>query len=283
MPTIELDKKNKNYLLLRCLFAEKEKAKSVSDAKWDKDRKAWAFPATSVKVRSLHKVFPDLLIPDDVKLFINSNIEVDRRAIEIKGMQDCDIDTSMLKTKPFTYQKVGIMFMLNRDESANFCELGTGKTFQTLATIAIKKKLGEINKCLVVCPSSLKFNWKNEIEKHTYEDSVVSDGIKKKRIVIYEEFKESSIPFLIINYALLRMDIDIIRKYLDFDAIILDESVKIKNDQAQQTRAVKQLSHIKYKYILSGYPIANNVVDIWSQIDFLKPGKLGTFWSFEDN
>lgn len=66
-----------------------------------------------------------------------------------------------------------------------------------------------------------------------------------------------------------------------FQQIILDESIKIKTPKSQQTKAIKQLP-AKYRIALSGYPIANRLIDIWSQVDWVKPGYLGTFWNFCD-
>lgn len=281
---LSIDCKNKNYLLLKCKFEDKEKAKSISDAQWDKDLKSWRFPATSFKLKKLCEIFPDLQVEKDVENVIRENKEIDKQSLQLKTLSDCDLDIKNLKTCLFSYQKVGVKFMLTRNEAANFCELGTGKTLQTLATIVEHKQHQRISRCLVVAPASVKYNWRNEIELHTFEKSIVIDGSKKKRLEQYEEYrKNTDILFLVTNYELLRMDIDLLTKYLDFDAIVIDESVKIKNPLAQQTKAVKRFSHKKYKYILSGYPIANNAIDIWSQIDFLRPGYLGSYWSFEDN
>jgi SNF2 family DNA or RNA helicase len=284
MISLELDERDNNYLLLRCKFQDKEKAKSVNDATWDKERKAWRFPATFAKVKALKQVFPEILVSKQANDVVEKNRLTNETAIKIKQLSDCDIVLPKLKTKLFNYQKVGVMFMLCRNEAGNFSELGTGKTLQTLATIISRKENVEIKKCLVVTPASLKYNWRNEIEKHTYEKSVIVDGSKKKRMEQYQEFKDANdILFLVINYELLRADIDLVSKYLILDAIVLDESIKIKNSEALQTKAVKKLSKLKYKYILSGYPIANNLEDIHSQIDFLKPGHMGSWWSFEDN
>jgi len=283
METLQIDLENRNFLLLKCHFLDKEKAKSVSDAKWDPDRKAWSFPARSSKVSALQKMFSELKISPDVFTLIEKNKEINANALAIRKLNTCDIKIKGLKTKPFQYQKVGIKFMLLRNEAGNFCELGTGKTLQTLAAIIERKRDNQVSKCIVICPSSVKYNWKKEIEKHTDENCVVIDGPLRKRMEIYDEYRnDNDILFLIINYALLRSDANILRKYMEFEAIVCDESVKIKNPLAQQTQAVKRFSHLKYKYILSGYPIANNAIDIWSQIDFLLPGYLGTYWSFED-
>lgn len=67
-----------------------------------------------------------------------------------------------------------------------------------------------------------------------------------------------------------------------FDLICCDETVRLKNFKAQQTKAVKQLP-AKYRIALSGYPIANRIIDIWSQVDWVNPGYLGTYWNFQDN
>lgn len=67
-----------------------------------------------------------------------------------------------------------------------------------------------------------------------------------------------------------------------FEMICCDESIKLKSPKAQQTKAIKKLP-AKYRIGLSGYPIANRIIDIWSQADWVKPGYLGTFWNFCDN
>lgn len=282
---IYIDKNNNNFLLLKCSYQDKEIAKNtLRDSTWDKELKMWRFSATHIKVNALKKVFPDLIITREAEEIVNKNKEINDNCLKIKQLKDAVLETPYIKTKLFSYQKVGVRFMLERDEAANFCELGTGKTLQTLTAVITRKELGQIKKCIVVCPASLKYNWQNEIDKHTFEKSIVIDGSKLKRIELYEEFKgKDDILFIIINYELLRIDVDIIRKHLNIDSIVLDECVKIKNPLAQQTKAVKQFSDKKYKYILSGYPIANNAIDTWSQIDFLKPGYIGSYWSFEDN
>ena len=183
MQFLAVDSKNKNYLLLKCNFEDKEKAKSVSDAIWDKDIKCWRFPATAFKVKKLKEVFSDeLQIDKEVEVIINRNKEIDNQSLEIKKLLNCELEIKNLKTKLFAYQKVGVKFMLSRNEAANFCELGTGKTLQTLATIIEHKNNNRINRCLVVAPASVKYNWGKEVTKHTHEKYVVVDGNKKKRI-----------------------------------------------------------------------------------------------------
>jgi SNF2 family DNA or RNA helicase len=83
--------------------------------------------------------------------------------------------------------------------------------------------------------------------------------------------------FLIINYESLRVD----GMPMHFDMIIIDESVRIKNPKAYTTKAVKKVKAL-YKVGLSGYPVANKIEDIWSQIDWIRPGYLGNRWQFED-
>lgn len=84
-----------------------------------------------------------------------------------------------------------------------------GKTLQSIATAIIRKQKGEIKRALIVCPVSMKHVWKQEIEKHSYEKGMVVEGNKKKRLEIYEEFKKSNYLFLIVNYEIIRCDINI--------------------------------------------------------------------------
>ena len=146
-------------------------------------------------------------------------------------------------------------------------EMGLGKTIQTIAFLSsIKDKTS-----LIIAPSSLVLNWKQEFSKFAPELNVkLVTGIKEAISKTLENIEEYDV--LITTYSLLRNDID---KYLniDFNCVILDEAQNIKNYTSQNAIYVKQLNS-KSKFALTGTPIENSLLELWSIFDFIMPGYL---------
>lgn len=214
MPSVDIVN---GYLALRCSYQDREMAKEIRDAKWDSLHKVWLYPATKTKLNSIKKLFSPLQVSLQVEKFINEFEEKKEQALEIKQLKDIDLDCSFLKTKAHTFQKVGIAFMLHHERCMNFDELGLGKTLQSIAVAIIRKQRGEIKHTLVVCPTSMKFVWQQEIEKHSYEHSIVINGNKNKRLKLYDEFKNSDYLFLIVNYETLRVDLSIVKLLMELN------------------------------------------------------------------
>lgn len=148
-------------------------------------------------------------------------------------------------------------------------DMGLGKTLQTLTLLQKAKEKDGKEPTLVICPTSVVFNWENEIEKFAPNLKFLTlSGSERKA-----NFKNiPKFDVIITSYALIRRDIDQLKKY-DFRYIILDESQNIKNSQSQTSKAVKTLK-AKHKLALSGTPIENRLEELWSVFDFLMPGFL---------
>lgn len=148
-------------------------------------------------------------------------------------------------------------------------DMGLGKTLQTLTLLQKAKEKDGKQPTLVVCPTSVVFNWENEIEKFSPNlKYLVLSGTERK-----SNFK--NIPkydVIITSYALVRRDVAELKKH-NFRYVILDESQNIKNAQSQTSKAVKDLN-AKHKLALSGTPIENRLEELWSIFDFLMPGFL---------
>ena len=148
-------------------------------------------------------------------------------------------------------------------------DMGLGKTLQALTLIQKAKEKHKKQPALVVCPTSVVFNWENEIEKFAPELTYLSlSGADRKKN--FEKIKDYDI--VITSYALVRRDIDDLGK-IDFRFVILDESQNIKNPESQTAQAVKKLN-AGHKLALSGTPIENKLEELWSVFDFLMPGFL---------
>jgi SNF2 family DNA or RNA helicase len=152
-------------------------------------------------------------------------------------------------------------------------EMGLGKTIQTIAFI-----LSEKNKStFIVCPTSLIYNWKDEMEKFAPSLKV---GIVHgpERINLIDNLNQHDV--ILTTYGTLRMDID---HYADvvFDYFIIDEGQNIKNSSAQNTKVIKEIK-ARIRFALTGTPIENNLTELWSIFDFVMPGYLYTKESFEE-
>ncbi|MFN8290108.1 MAG: SNF2-related protein [Chitinophagaceae bacterium] len=154
-------------------------------------------------------------------------------------------------------------------------DMGLGKTVQALSFMEhYKKEHGKL-KGLVVCPTTLIYNWENEIRKFTPSLTYrIHHGATRTRTK--EELVDHDVT--ITTYGTLRSDIKLLVS-VDFDYVILDESQAIKNPVSKVTKAATLLN-AKHRLCMSGTPLQNNTFDIFAQMNFLNPGMLGTMEYF---
>ncbi|MBR4669164.1 MAG: DEAD/DEAH box helicase [Butyrivibrio sp.] len=186
------------------------------------------------------------------------------------------------------YQKAGYLWLqaLKHNGFGGILadDMGLGKTLQVLALLlSLKKEAEGKHKCsLIVCPASLVYNWKHEIERFTGElKAELAVGIKPDRERILSELEEEATDVVITSYDLLRRDIDLYR-YKSFECMIIDEAQFIKNPGTLGSKAVKSIS-ASFKVALTGTPIENRLSELWSIFDFCMPGYLFTYKHFHDN
>jgi len=154
-------------------------------------------------------------------------------------------------------------------------DMGLGKTLQSLSLLQKAKETDGPEPTLVICPTTVVFNWESEIAKFTPELSCLKLS-GADRASLFKKIPEYDI--IITSYALVRRDIAKLKKY-NFRYIILDESQNIKNATSQTAQAVKSLN-AKHKLALSGTPIENKLEELWSVFDFLMPGFLFSMSEF---
>lgn len=146
-------------------------------------------------------------------------------------------------------------------------EMGLGKTFQTIAFLLSK----EDSKSLIVAPTSLVFNWYSELKKFAPSLKVVMvNKSPSEREEIIKDYKKYDI--LITTYNLVKRDLESYKKIF-FDYVILDEAQNIKNPSSQNAKSVKELKS-KNKFALTGTPIENSLMELWSIFDFIMPNYL---------
>jgi SNF2 family DNA or RNA helicase len=155
-------------------------------------------------------------------------------------------------------------------------DMGLGKTVQTLALLASEKEKNPGFTSLLVMPTSLIYNWELEAKKFTPELRIlVYSGTQR----IKDPWRFGDYDLVLTSYGITRLDIEVLKDFF-FNYIILDESQAIKNPSSNISAAVMQLKS-KQKLILTGTPVENGTMDLWSQMNFINPGLLGNQASFK--
>ena len=157
-------------------------------------------------------------------------------------------------------------------------DMGLGKTLQVIAFLLARREEGK-PPSLVVAPTSLMYNWVDEIQRFAPElrASVIA-GTKPERERALNEM-DRGLDVVITTYNMLKRDIDLYEKK-EFRYCFLDEAQHIKNPMTQNARSVKQIKTGGY-FALTGTPIENTLTELWSIFDFLMPGYLGNHSKFK--
>jgi SNF2 family DNA or RNA helicase len=181
------------------------------------------------------------------------------------------------------YQPEAVDKMVDRKSMLVAYDLGLGKTVLTIAAIEKLREEGDITEPgLVICLSSLKYQWAAQIKKFTSgtATALVIDGTPKNRAGQYAS--AASYDYVILNYEQVVRDWDSVRR-LGRGFIILDEATAIKSFKAKRTKAVKKLKS-KVRFALTGTPIENGKPDeLYSIMQFVDPTVLGNYNDFEEN
>jgi SNF2 family DNA or RNA helicase len=152
-------------------------------------------------------------------------------------------------------------------------EMGLGKTIQIIAFLLSERN----KKTLIICPTSLIYNWKEELQRFAPSLKVlIAHGADRGETI--NSFEEYDV--LLTTYGTLRLDIG---RYSDtvFDYCVIDEGQNIKNAAAQNTKVIKEIKAVT-RFALTGTPIENNITDLWSIFDFVMPGYLYSKEKFQE-
>ncbi|HEX3625485.1 MAG TPA: DEAD/DEAH box helicase [Verrucomicrobiae bacterium] len=203
--------------------------------------------------------------------------ELRKRLTQFRGVPSAGLPRGLVaELRP--YQKDGYDFLAHLAEiklgGILADDMGLGKTLQTLTWLAWLKERNAKNAkpSLVICPASVLHNWRREAEKFTPDMRVLVLESGAARHNLRKLIPQRDL--IVTNYALLRRDLEELQKF-SFRAVILDEAQFIKNPGAQVTQSVKQLK-CEHKLALTGTPLENRLLDLWSIVDFIQPGYLGT-------
>ncbi len=228
------------------------------------------FLRDAVRLNDTFRWYPDALG------FILEKRDAKRRLYLLPDIaSDAALDT-LLKTKLYPYQKEGIRFAFRAGKSVIADEMGLGKTIQAIGTAELMRKCNFISSALIVCPTSLKYQWKKEIERFTDVKAVVVEGnhLARKELYNAEEF------YKIVSYNSICNDIKILKSfYTDF--LIMDEVQRLKNWNTQISRAARHIES-QYAVVLSGTPLENKLEELYSIMQFVDQYCLGPYYQFMD-
>lgn len=249
-------------------------------------------------VQNAHEAMADLgvdgLIPVEQRIGLEQAAHLDEHGLQrfadspqakalrenirnFKGVPMVDLPAN-IQAELRPYQKQGFDFLCHLAQiklgGILADDMGLGKTLQTLSWIAwLQGRNRKSHKpCLVICPASVLHNWRREANRFTPQLKVLVLESGAARHNLRKRIPQHDI--IVTNYALLRRDLEQLQKFA-FSAVILDEAQFIKNPGAQVTQSVKQLKS-EHRLALTGTPLENRLLDLWSIVDFVQPNYLGT-------
>lgn len=187
-------------------------------------------------------------------------------------------DTSILRD----YQLTGVKWLYNLAKTGFggilADEMGLGKTIQVIYYIKQMLKDNPTSKFLIVVPTSLAYNWEHEFDSFASQiKKTICIGSKEKRKHILKDLNKINV--IITTYGLLREDEEIYEN-LNFNTMIIDEAQNIKNNHAGITKVVKSIK-AETKFALTGTPLENSILELWSIFDFIMPGYLANLTKFQ--
>jgi len=180
----------------------------------------------------------------------------------------------IVKAKLYPYQRDGALFAAQAGRSLLADDMGLGKTIQAIAAVEIMAKHFGVDRVLIVCPTSLKHQWKSEIAKFSDRPATVVEGLAAKRRELYADQSFYSI----VNYDVVRRDLDAIQAMAP-DLVILDEAQRIKNWQTRTAQCVKRID-APYAIVLTGTPLENRLEELHSIVEFVDRHRLGPLFRF---
>ena len=236
--------------------------------------------SNEIKIHKSKAVFINESIKDNRLSFIHGKNIVEHISNKIESLTDINYEVPKdLKAKLRDYQLTGFNWFktLSYYEFGGILadEMGLGKTLQTITFLLSEKG----KKSVIVTPTSLIYNWKSEFEKFAPNLNIkIIHGNKEERIFTKEYINEYDV--LLTTYGTLRNDYNLYED-INFDYCIIDEAQNIKNSLSQSSEVVKKLN-AKVKFALTGTPIENNLMELWSLFDYIMPGYIYSKKKFQD-
>lgn len=290
---MKMKKTDDNMLIIKDITSEQFAViKSWNKMVWKKATKTLEAPC---EIELLDKLSTLVKLPPRISAYRDELMKVQTAVDDMRIKENVTpIIQPQVKANLFQHQVRGynmalINFTLRRGFGFLF-EMGCGKTLTAIAVAGTLYAEHKINKLLVVAPTSVCSVWPEDFGKfadfpHLEKIMLGTKSQRLKQLKELESFPCEALKVAVINYESVWRD-DIFDRLVEFNAdmIICDESQRIKTHDAQQSKAMHQLGDLaRYKLILSGTPVQNNAVDLYSQYRFLDPTVFGSnFYKFRN-
>ena len=223
------------------------------------------------KARSIDPEFR--CYPDALEMVIGQRERQGRVTLMENVYTDETLD-ALLTAPLYPYQKEGVRFAVKAGKAIIADEMGLGKTVQAICCAEIYLRQQMVENVLIVCPTSLKYQWKSEIEKWTGRATVLIEGYATRRLELYQ----AAAPYKIVSYQSLANDIKSLNR-LSVDLLIMDEVQRLKNWNTGLAQAVRRIdSH--YSVLLSGTPLENKLDELVSIVQLADPYCLSPLYRF---
>lgn len=233
-----------------------------------------AYPVFADFLSQAQVISPDFRCYDDAfSHIIEERERVKRQAMLARKYPDNRVD-GLLNTSLYPYQHKGILFAASAGKCIIADEMGLGKTIQAIGTTELLRKEQYITSALIICPTSLKYQWKSEIKKFTGLEALVVEGSPLKRKELYQ----SDAFFKIVSYHTALNDVRLLIS-MRVDMLIMDEAQRLKNWNTQIAQAVKRIES-DYTIILSGTPLENKLEELYSVVQYVDQYCLGPYYRF---
>lgn len=276
-----------NIIEIYDAFLVKDAIKAIPGRRWDPRKKVWTLPLTIETVEQLRYI-PGKIEP----VILERYRELKRLQDQVKEQKIAEkvepIEPMPLKPhiKPFQHQIKAYNLALLNPAFAFLMEMGTGKSLTSVAVAARRWERGEIKKLLIVAPTSVLPVWPKEFEACTIPYiCAILEGSMEGRVRTLKALNDIQDKLLVavINYEATRRILDDLLAWRP-DMVIADESQRIKNPSAKQSKALHKLGKVaKYKLILTGTPVQNQPLDFFSQYKFLDERIFGSsFYAFRN-
>ena len=185
---------------------------------------------------------------------------------------------AILTVPLYPYQREGVRFAFEKGRSAIADEMGLGKTIQAIAVAEMLRREQMAESILIICPTSLKYQWKREIERFAKAKVLVIEGSPLKR---KEQYANTEFPYKIVSYHSACNDIKLTGSLMT-DMLIMDEVQRLKNWKTQISTAARRIRS-RYTVVLSGTPLENRLEELFSVMQFVDQYCLGPYYKFRNN
>lgn len=252
-----------------------------------------AYARFDVFVQAAKAIAPDFRCYDDALDYVLERRDRIKRCRLLEEKYTDEYLDQMLTVPLYPYQKEGTRFAVRAGKAIIADEMGLGKTLQAIASAEVYLREGMAEQVLVVCPTSLKYQWKREIERFTGGDRVessgkgVEDGLAIPKVVVVEgapakraKLYKAPAPYKIVSYHTMCNDVRHLGK-LDTDVLIMDEIQRLKNWDTLISRAARKIAS-RYAVLLSGTPMENRLEELYANMELVDQFCLGPYYQFRD-